>query len=114
MGVFFPRIDSPQLHVLVHSTQDFLPVSLCFTISVRVEAQGVEDLGLVLLIDLVKETICASDIEIVLTTPFEEEEVIVECLSQISLSHLHGDAKELGFLHFLRFAYALPFAHGDT
>jgi hypothetical protein len=90
--VFFPDVDGPKLHVLVESTEDFLPVALCFLISLSVEAEGVEHFGLVFLADLIKQKVGTSHIDIVLAAPLEEEEVVIERFPKISLSHMHGNA----------------------
>ena len=114
MCVFFPDVDGSKFHVLVQSTKYFLPIALCLPISISVETQGVEHFGLIFLADLFKQEIGTSDVDIMLATPLEENEVAIKRFPEISLSHLHRNTLKLLLLHTLCFHDAFPFAHGDT
>ena len=103
MCVFFPDVDGSKFHVLVQSTKYFLPIALCLPISISVETQGVEHFGLIFLADLFKQEIGTSDVDIMLATPLEENEVAIKRFPEISLSHMHNNTLKLQFLHGLSF-----------
>ena len=114
MCIFFPNVDGPKLHILIHTAQHLFPISLCLLISLGVEAECVEYFGFIFHIDLVQEIICASYIDVMLATPLEEEQVVIEGFPEIPLPHLHGHTVQLSLLHFFCLADAFPFAHGNT
>lgn len=114
IGIFLPNVNGPQLHVLVHAAEHLLPVSLCPLVPVEIKDQGIVNLGLRLHIQLVFHLIRASAIQIMLSLPFKEFEILVESLPEESLAHSLAGCLELVLLAVSMRADAEPPLHGHT